>query len=913
MNPASVTSPTGRRNADSQRSGCARSPLRFRRRLLAEVGSGLVAGARGVLANAMVVSRKRRGVRWWPLGLLWAGAFGCWADWPQLRGNPQRTAFTAETPALPLHLAWSATFAEERLGTAMEPIVAADRVFVATHAGNLYALDAATGAPQWRFTAPGPLLHSPAWAEHRVIVAAANGGVYALEAASGRLLWTAVAGPGDAGFAAAPLVADGRVYLGSRDGRFYCLDLIDGHQLWRADLSAPIRQPAAADDERVVVTAEDLVARAFQSSGPDAGRELWRQPLRGQSARDYPPMIVRGADGRRRVVLRTNPLSNFAQRLARDRAVLVRHAGADDRSWQTLDAWLKSDAARGTPELWASEQAAVRAHLLAEPAAQTFFVLDAVTGAPEPPWPVLWTGGCQGVGNPPALTADGRLLVMYRSAYGNWNLGVAPLVALGLADVATGRIEPLFHDGGRQPPWNTFWGTADEAQSFTVAGGLALLVHQGTLGGLDLGSRHLVNVHGARDTFGGRRNPPWARNEWHGPARGGVAVSDGRVFWISGSRLFCLGPTPSAGKTREWNLRAGEVPGSSAPTPDLPDLKARLRAAVAEFLEGRWAPLVVEPGLAGREFFFTHSAEAFAALAWAWPHLAGDPLQARVRDWLAAEWEQHPPFSEQGAYDLRSGPRREFQPPLDADLTREVADQPPHAFGHLPAVWLYATRVGETNRVRAAWPQLRGVFADWEKTGWRLDGARGDLYANRTFSALLALTHLAALAGDAQTAARARSHLDDAGRELAAWWERAAREGTLTSVAGVAALDRFIGGGDALSFRVRPHRHKIALFRDLTPELAAWVRMTVPDAAARVWEGFARVHQTWWLVGEERQAHFGENYLDPPDLALGAFQALAWLRGASAAELARRVDRPFCRADLFHVTKLAVALEAEQR
>lgn len=834
------------------------------------------------------------------------------AEWPQLRGNPQRTAFTAETLAPPLHLAWTATFAGERLGTATEPIVAGGRVFVATHAGNLYALDADTGAPRWHFTAPGPLLHSPAVAEDRVITAAAGGGVYALDAASGRRLWTAAVASSFEGFAAAPLLADRRVYLGARDGRFYCLDLANGREQWRADLPTPIRQPAAWDGERVIVTAEDLVTRAFKATGPDTDREVWQQPLRGQTARDYPPVVVRGPDGRTRVVIRTSPLHNFARRLARDRTVLVRQAGADDRSWQTLDAWLKSDAARGTPELWAAEQRAVRAHLEAEPEAQTFFVLDAATGAPESPWPVLWTGGCQGVGNPPALVADGRLLVMYRSAYGNWNLGVAPLVALGLADPATGRLEPIFHDGGRQPPWNTFWGTADEAQSFTVAGRLALLVHQGTLGGLDLETRHLFHVHGARDTFAGFRNPPWARNEWHGPARGGVAVSDGRVFWQSGSRLFCLSPHRPEGMPVEWNIRADEVPGERAPLPSPPDLKARLHAAVAEFLERRWAPLAVEPGLAGREFFFAHSAEAFAALAWAWPHLAGDPLQARVRDWLAAEWTQHPPFDERGAYDLTTGARREHHPMTGADLTRDAADRPPHPFGHLPAVWLYATRVGESNRVRAVWPRLRAVFEDWEKTGWRLDGARGDLHAHRYFAALLVLPHLAAPAGDAETAARARAHVARLGPELAAWWARAAREGTLTSFGGVAELDRFIGGGDALSFRVRPHRHKLALFRDLTPELAAWVRANAAEAAARVWEAFAGVHPTWWLVGEERQVHFGENYLDPPDLALGAFQALAWLRDAPAAELARRVDRPFCRADLTHLTKLALVLEAER-
>ena len=830
---------------------------------------------------------------------------GARAEWPQLRGNPERTGFIPEELQPPFRLAWVSDFEEERLGTALEPIVAGGQVFLGTHAGQLYALDARTGAPQWRFAARGPFLQSPACAGGRVIAACAGGGLYALDAPSGRLLWEQTPGAA-AGFAASPLVDETRVWIGDRAGVFSSHDLGTGERRWSHRLGAPVRQSAALAGDLVVVTTEDLRVHAFEKLD---GARRWRtEPLSGQTARDYAPVVIE-REGRSRVVLRTNPAVNMAQRIARDRSLLARAAGADDSDWRKLDAWIKSEAARGTPELWAAEQRAILAHLHAHPDARTCAVLDGATGRELALPPVLWAAGCQGVGTPPVLTPDGRLLVLYRSAYGNWNHGVAPLVALGLWDADGNGIEPVFHDRGPQPPWNTFWGTADESQNFTVAGNLVFIVHQGTLSGLDLTRRHLFPILGERDTYGGFRNPAWARNEWHGPGRGGVAVAGGRVFWVTGSRVLCLEEGQAQPAPGIRTIRAADVPAAAASPAVPPDLAGELATAVTEMLEQRWAPLWVQPGLAGREFFFDHSSEAFAALAWAYPHL-GAGQQSRVRDWLAAEWEAHPPFSAGGAYPLREGARREFCTVPGEELSAPAQGRPPHPLGHLGPVWLYATRVGETNRVLAAWPQLRQVFADWRRLGWRLDGLRGDLNANRYLGGLLACAHLARAAGDAEVAGQAQAEADEATTALVAWWRRAAAETGPGSFRGSGELDPFIGGGDALSFKVAAHRHKLALFRDLTPEVAARVRRGAPDAVTAVWHRFASLHATWWLVGEERQVHYGENFVDPPDLALGAFAAWAWLGQPPANALSLRIDLPFGRADLCRLTKLGLALDA---
>ncbi|HWI59285.1 MAG TPA: PQQ-binding-like beta-propeller repeat protein, partial [Bacillota bacterium] len=432
-------------------------------------------------------------------------------DWPMLRGNPQHSGYVEAEIKGPFRLAWAREIEGERLGTAVEPIIADGKVFVGTHAGRVYALRADSGEAVWRFQAHGAFLQSPAIANGLVLAGCTDGYLYALAMDTGELVWRCDVGRG--GVSAAPIPAEGKVYLGTRAGEFLALAISDGKVAWRKALDIPVQHSAAVADGRVYVMAEDLKLCCFRA---EDGELLWAsEQFPGQTARDYYPVVVRQG-GRTYVIVRTNPTLNMGQRIGRDRTLLCRNAGIDDSSWQKLDAYIKSDASRGKPELWAQEQQAITRYLETNRDARSFFVVDAQTGKETATAPVLWAAGCQAVGAPPALTADSRLLVFHRSAYGNWNHGVAPLVALGLLNLADNRIAPLFHQQGNQPRWNCFWGTADESQNFLVAGQTVLIIHQGTLSGFNLAKNELFPIWGERDTFGGFRNPPWARNEWHG-------------------------------------------------------------------------------------------------------------------------------------------------------------------------------------------------------------------------------------------------------------------------------------------------------------------------------------------------------------------------------------------------------------
>ncbi|HPD16807.1 MAG TPA: PQQ-binding-like beta-propeller repeat protein [Planctomycetota bacterium] len=832
------------------------------------------------------------------------------ADWPTLRGNVARTGYVDAEIRPPFRLAWARHFVGERIGSAVEPIIADGKVFIGTHSGNLYALDAASGRPLWRLQAEGPILHSPAYASGSIMIAPARGSVEWLDADTGKPRDRRAALFG--GWSVAPLIVEGKTYLWSRAGLYATYD--PATEPSGQNMPVPSRQTAAFADGRVFVTGEDMRLRAFDAR---LGSSLWTSdPLVGQTARNYYPVIAKKG-GRTVVIVRTNPVIQMSRLIAQDRHLLCQSAGVDDSDWKKVAAWIKTKEAMGTPELWEKEQAAICDYLAKHREAQTFFVLDAETGKLLPPPPVLWIAGCQGVGTPPVVLPDGRLLVFYRSVYGNWNDGVAPLVALGLLDLDRNRIEPLQHIHGTNPPWGLFWGTADESQNFLVARDTLIIIHQGTLSGFDLKTRQLFPIWGKRDTWGGFKNLPWARNEWHGPARSGVAIVGNRIYWQTGSRVLCIVSGEKGEPANDEGIAAASVPPAVAPPPGRPErhfileqLRNALATLSASLGTASWAPLYVEPGLSGREFPFDDSGETFEALAWAFPHLEARERQT-AKALLAKQWEEFPPFTRQAWYPLDKGERREpFWVPPDV-LTPSGQPRPHHPFGNVYAVWLYAERCGEWDRVKAAWPQIKACFEDFARMNWKLDPERGDLYASRYLASLLAFARIAEKAGDAEAARQASALAEKTGEALVAWWKAVAGRITPRIFADIREWDDFIGKGNGLFFKIIAHKSKIALFHDLTPEVAALVRAKAPEAVEKVWTAFETLCPTWYLVGEERQVHFGENFVDPPDFALNAFKAFAWLRGAKPDELAARVDVPPCKADLAHLAKLAIALEAK--
>lgn len=117
------------------------------------------------------------------------------------------------------------------------PTVARGKVYFGSGDGNVYALDARSGALQWKFPT-GDVVHaSPAVADATVYIGSWDGNFYALDADSGQQRWVFHGGEDPAihnqvGFQSSAAVADGTVFVGCRDGHVYALDAATGRKRW---------------------------------------------------------------------------------------------------------------------------------------------------------------------------------------------------------------------------------------------------------------------------------------------------------------------------------------------------------------------------------------------------------------------------------------------------------------------------------------------------------------------------------------------------------------------------------------------------------------------------------------------------------------------------------------------------------
>lgn len=139
------------------------------------------------------------------------------------------------------------------------PLIVENKVYIASVASGLYALDVENGNLLWRNSA---LLgvSAIAYAQDRLIVSSAVFGIVCFVESDKRLLW---AHPIERGVGTAPVIANQAVLVGETEGGFIALSLETGHEINRIESGSGFSAPAAVLGNRAYVLSNGGLLYAF--------------------------------------------------------------------------------------------------------------------------------------------------------------------------------------------------------------------------------------------------------------------------------------------------------------------------------------------------------------------------------------------------------------------------------------------------------------------------------------------------------------------------------------------------------------------------------------------------------------------------------------------------------------------------
>ncbi|MEW6096449.1 MAG: PQQ-binding-like beta-propeller repeat protein [bacterium] len=226
-------------------------------------------------------------------------------DWPMFHFNLAHEGYDfREIIRTPLELKWTAKPSNKILSS---PIVADDRVYIASFDNKIYTFDAQSGSLIGSFATTSEIDSTPAVVKDRLYGADSNGNVFcwstnpefkwsyglggdvryssvavddaklyigcgknlsALNASKPELLWTY---PTAGEIQSSPAIANGRVYFGSGDGNLYCLTT-SGEFKWRFGTVGAIFSSPAVKDGVVYVGSDDNYIYAIDAY---SGTKKW--------------------------------------------------------------------------------------------------------------------------------------------------------------------------------------------------------------------------------------------------------------------------------------------------------------------------------------------------------------------------------------------------------------------------------------------------------------------------------------------------------------------------------------------------------------------------------------------------------------------------------------------------------------
>jgi outer membrane protein assembly factor BamB len=172
--------------------------------------------------------------------------------------DAQRVVPDVPAPVFPTSVIWTIEVSARPVGP---PVSSSDRLFLALQSG-VSALRLADGVEVWQ----APLeVEGPMAASDERLVVAAKGDLYALDASTGAVRWTARAGP----LTAPPVVHGEWLFVASAE-HVTCYRLGDGTSVWSRETGAVEERPAVEGTRVYVATADGRVIALEIASGEPA-------------------------------------------------------------------------------------------------------------------------------------------------------------------------------------------------------------------------------------------------------------------------------------------------------------------------------------------------------------------------------------------------------------------------------------------------------------------------------------------------------------------------------------------------------------------------------------------------------------------------------------------------------------------
>lgn len=160
-------------------------------------------------------------------------------------------------------------WARDISGEPFAPVVAGDRVYVATHEGALIAFSLERGTRLWQIKPGRGWVYPPAVQGRRLITGGQDGILWAVDAESGKVLWQRSL---DQELVYAPLAADDRLLIATTfSGAVTGLNGETGNTIWKQRFTSPSLQPVLVTGV-LVLPGMDGVLRGLE---PSTGLLRW--------------------------------------------------------------------------------------------------------------------------------------------------------------------------------------------------------------------------------------------------------------------------------------------------------------------------------------------------------------------------------------------------------------------------------------------------------------------------------------------------------------------------------------------------------------------------------------------------------------------------------------------------------------